>query len=190
MKKPLLWAHISGYLLMGLMSIASAKSRTQRQVSAKTQAFKNRVHRQAQSLKNRTHRQLSTKAKSLVRTAKQHLGEAYIYGDVGYWGYDCSGFVQTVFRKYGLKLPRNSRQQYRVGRPVAPQDLRMGDLLFFSSQPGSERVSHVAIVIGQGKMIHAARHMKRVVISKIDHPYYMKRLVAARRIEKLWHGTR
>lgn len=118
----------------------------------------------------------------ITRTARHYLGETYVYGDAGETGYDCSGLVQTVFRAHGVRLPRTSREQALWGQPVDLQDVRPGDLLFFSWQPGSKRVTHVGIALGHNRMIHASRFYKRVVISKVDTQYYTQRLLLARRL--------
>lgn len=126
---------------------------------------------------------IATPSESISRTARTYLGETYIYGDTGERGYDCSGFVQTVFRDNGYALPRTSKEQGNSGKPVKAADLRPGDLLFFSYKPGSKYITHVGIALDHNHMIHASRAHHRVVISKLDTKYYRNRLVATRRIK-------
>ena len=90
----------------------------------------------------------------VVADAKQYLGVPYVWGgDNPQSGLDCSGLVQRVYSDLGYDLPRVSYQQADAGRPVASLDkAQPGDILAFHSP-----VSHVAIYLGNGKMIEAPR---------------------------------
>ncbi|MEW5949329.1 MAG: C40 family peptidase [Thermodesulfobacteriota bacterium] len=125
-------------------------------------------------------------ANLLLATAKQLLGAPYRLGGVsGLSGIDCSGFVQKVFAKFGVHLPRSSREQIKVGMLVTNKfdwaKLRIGDVLFFRRSPSSGQIGHTGIYIGEGKMIHAARRDRSVTISSLEKPYYKKTFVAAKR---------
>lgn len=125
-------------------------------------------------------------ANLLLTTAKQLLGTPYRYGGVSVLGgIDCSGFVQKVFAKFGIELPRSSREQINVGMLVTNKfdwsKLRIGDVLFFRRSPSSGQIGHTGIYIGEGKMIHAARRDRSVTISSLEKPYYKKTFVAAKR---------
>jgi cell wall-associated NlpC family hydrolase len=100
----------------------------------------------------------------IIHDAKAQLGRTYKWGANGPFTYDCSGFTKAVFKKNGIKLPRISQEQAKVGRKVAQNQLKQGDLLFFDSKE-SPRVSHVGIYLGNGKFIHASTFHKRIVIS-------------------------
>lgn len=117
----------------------------------------------------------------IERTANAYLGEHYVWGDTGESGFDCSSFVQTVFRQSGYVLPRTSRQQVAWGTAVALQNVRPGDLLFFTTSPGSGRITHVGIAMHGNRMIHAAKGHHSVVISRWDSTYFLQRWYAARR---------
>jgi cell wall-associated NlpC family hydrolase len=119
---------------------------------------------------------------AIARTATAYLGEAYVWGDIGRSGYDCSSFVQAVFRQGGLTLPRSSRQQVQSGDAVALENVKPGDLLFFTTRIGDRRISHVGIALSGNRMIHAAKGPHHVVISRWDSRYYLERWVAARRV--------
>jgi cell wall-associated NlpC family hydrolase len=90
------------------------------------------------------------------------LGCPYVWAGASPSGFDCSGFVLYVYKKVGVSLPHSSRMQYGCGQPVSRGDLQPGDLIFFYSP-----ISHVAIYIGDGKMIHAAGTGKDVRISSV-----------------------
>ena len=86
--------------------------------------------------------------------AKQFVGNPYVHGGTSLTkGADCSGFTQSVFKHFGIKLPRTASSQAKVGKKVSFSELELGDLVFYSN--GGSRISHVAIYIGNGKIVHA-----------------------------------
>jgi cell wall-associated NlpC family hydrolase len=89
-----------------------------------------------------------------VAEAARHVGQPYVYGANGPRAFDCSGFVQYVFSRVGLSLPRTSAAQAAVARPVAQRDRRPGDLIMMAPRG---RVSHVGIYAG-GNTMWVARH--------------------------------
>jgi cell wall-associated NlpC family hydrolase len=111
----------------------------------------------------------------VVATARQFLGVPYVWGGTDpRTGLDCSGLTQLVYAKLGIDLPRVSWQQAKAGRPVAGMaDARPGDLLAFNSP-----VSHIAIYIGDGKMIEAPRPGKSVQVSEVyERPTAIRRVL-------------
>lgn len=112
---------------------------------------------------------------AIVDEAKKYLGVPYVWGGTDPTsGLDCSGLVQLVYEKFGVDLPRVSYQQARVGSPVASLDqARPGDILAFGSP-----VHHVAIYLGDGKMIEAPRPGKDVQISPVyETPTHIRRVL-------------
>ena len=99
--------------------------------------------------------------------------------------FDCSGFVQFVFSRHGVELPRTSYQQASAGR-AAPREiaaLQPGDLMFFATE--GWRVDHVAIYAGDGRIIHASAGSGRVRYDDIDTDrgeWFLKRFVTSRRV--------
>jgi len=116
----------------------------------------------------------------LVKTARRFLGVPYRWGGEDRKnGFDCSGLTMVCYRLNGLNLPRNSRMQYRTGKPVGRQSLRKGDLVFFATH-GGRRVTHVGMYAGGGKFIHAPRTGKTVRYANLNSSYWKKVYVGAR----------
>ena len=95
--------------------------------------------------------------KNLLNTARRFLGVSYIWGGRSAKGFDCSGFVQTVYRLNGISLPRDADMQFKAGEGLGTsiRKLRAGDLLFFSSN--GNKITHVAIYTGKNEeFIHSS----------------------------------
>ena len=117
---------------------------------------------------------------ALVGTALALRGVPYRNGGADPNGFDCSGFTQYVFSQYGLSLPREVREQYRVGKSVKEEDLAPGDILFFTTtDPGP---SHVAIAIGGDQFVHAPSSTGVVRVEHLSSSYWSPRYLGARRI--------
>lgn len=92
--------------------------------------------------------------KSVQRTAEQFLGTSYLWGGKTAYGFDCSGFVQTVFWLNDIHLPRDAWQQAEQSRPLdSGEELRTGDLVFFTS---TDKIDHVGIVCDGQRFIHCS----------------------------------
>jgi cell wall-associated NlpC family hydrolase len=131
-------------------------------------------------------RAASASAARVLATAKQFLGTRYRYGgDTPAEGFDCSGFVQYVYGRHGVELPRTSRLQSSAGvsLPLEVGSLRPGDLLLFAST--GSRVNHVAIYVGDNQILHSSAGAGGVVYDDLSTPrgkWYLKRHVASRRV--------
>ncbi len=123
----------------------------------------------------------SSKAQAIVEKAHEQLGKSYVWGAEGPNSFDCSGLVHHVYGENGIKTPRVSRDQYKVGGSVSKSNLQPGDLIF-SSTDSSRRVTHVGIYVGDGKMIHAPN--SKGVVKKVDMNtnYWNSVFVGAKRI--------
>jgi cell wall-associated NlpC family hydrolase len=119
-------------------------------------------------------------APAVVRTALALRGTPYRNGGSDPGGFDCSGFVQWIFNEHGVRLPREVRDQFSVGRTVNLADVEAGDLLFFETV--SRGASHVGIALGGGEFIHAPSSRGVVRIERYGADYWASRFVAARRI--------
>jgi hypothetical protein len=128
----------------------------------------------------------SVSAASLVRTANRYHGIRYAYGGASPTkGFDCSGFVQYVFARHGVDLPRTSRQIAEMGEPVSLDggELREGDLLFFAGN--GTRIDHVAIYLGEDRIIHSTASGGGVRVESLRSArgeWFERRLVTARRV--------
>ncbi len=121
-----------------------------------------------------------TTGSNIVATAKRYLGVPYLWGGSSPSGFDCSGFVQYVFKQHGISLPRTSKEQWTVGTSVSKANLQIGDLVFFSNTYTSG-ISHLGIYVGNGEFIHASSS-KGVVISSLSNSYWASHYTGAKRI--------
>lgn len=122
----------------------------------------------------------SSKASAVIATAKKYIGVPYLWAGSTPSGFDCSGFVQYVFKAHGISLNRTAATQYRHGTYVSKSNLQPGDLVFFQNTYKAG-ISHVGIYIGDGKFIHASSS-KGVTISNLSSSYYVSHYYGARRI--------
>ena len=112
--------------------------------------------------------------KAILDTAFTQMGVPYIYGANGGGAYDCSSFVQYVYKKsLNITLPRVSYEQASFGQKASIKQLRAGDLVAFDSL-NKGRISHIGIYIGNNQFIHASSGYKKVVVSELDG-YYAKK---------------
>jgi hypothetical protein len=97
------------------------------------------------------------------------IGTSYQWGGVTPWGADCSGLVQSVFALHGVQLPRDAWQQARVGRATAGgiDAARTGNLLFFSDRPDAH-ITHVAIALGERRVVHLALGRGGYAVERLD----------------------
>jgi len=124
----------------------------------------------------------------LLDTARGFLGTPYVWGGVGRRGLDCSGFVNAVYARHGYDLPRVSRDQFRVGVKTPRSRLAAGDLLFFVSTPGTKKITHVGMYVGDDEFIHAASGKGKVTYDRLTSRYYSQRFAGARRFLSLKPG--
>ena len=81
-------------------------------------------------------------------------------------GADCSGFVLSVFRNYGISLPHSSRAQANCGTKISLSELKPGDLVFYGNRSG---INHVAIYVGGGQVVHASNPRVGITISGVSY---------------------
>lgn len=120
---------------------------------------------------------------SLIDIAMDYIGVPYRFGGSSLSGIDCSAYVQMVYRYFSIDLPRTAREQFKAGVKVSKKELRIGDLIFFRTY--AKYPSHVGIYVGEGKMIHASSRNKKVTITSINEPYYVRRYIGAVRLPEI-----
>jgi cell wall-associated NlpC family hydrolase len=118
---------------------------------------------------------VSGRAGVALKYALKQIGDRYVFGAAGTVTWDCSGLTMRAFQAAGVSLPHSSAAQSRMGKKVALNALKPGDLLFYGRP-----VSHVGIYMGGGKMVHAPRSGSRVKVAS-SGSLGKKPLVGARR---------
>lgn len=104
--------------------------------------------------------------KALVNIALQFVGNPYVYGGTSLTnGADCSGFVMSVFKEFGYDLPRVAAAQYEASQKKDISQMETGDLVFY----GAGGINHVALYIGDGKVVHALNSNKGIVITDYNY---------------------
>jgi hypothetical protein len=122
--------------------------------------------------------------RDIIQPAQSYLGSAYCRGGTGESCFDCSGFVTAIFRPHFTDLPRMSRQMAQMGHAVSQDELMPGDLVFYTTGPRPEIITHVAIFMGQDSIIHAISDgpNRGVTVTPLSARYWRTRYHSARRI--------
>jgi len=153
------------------------------------------VEQSAQYIKNGLQYDLDINLNSLVSYSKTFLGTPYLWGGTSpaklntsgkylSGGFDCSGFVQYVYKHFGMNLPRITMDQINKGTSININNLISGDLVFFTTNLASpNEVSHVGIYIGNNKFIHCPKPGDVVKISELT-AYYKDNFVIGKRVIK------
>lgn len=119
----------------------------------------------------------------IVKESNTYLGTPYLWGGTTRNGIDCSAFVKNVYLSVGIKLPRVSQNQAKVGKTITLDKIRKGDLIFFETDKNRPNtVSHVGIYLGSGNLIHASSKNKKVVIVPLNQGYFLSKIVIIKRI--------
>ena len=127
--------------------------------------------------------------KQILETAKTFLGVPYLWAGTSIKGVDCSGFSKSVYFLNGYMLLRNASQQYKTGEPVDVSEgldnLQPADLVFFgreATEEKPERITHVAIYMGDGKIIHSSQVVRINSLIEGEPDYYSRKPIRACRI--------
>ena len=122
----------------------------------------------------------SAVAYGITGTALGLRGAPYRNGGSDPSGFDCSGFVQYVYGRNGVRVPRTVVEQFRSGRDVDTVAMEPGDLVFFTTvTPGA---SHVGISIGGDEFVHAPSGYGEVRVERLSAPYWSTRFVGVKRV--------
>lgn len=103
----------------------------------------------------------------LCQYAKQFVGNPYVWGGTSLTkGADCSGFILSVFKNFGISVPRTSASQAGAGTKITMAEAQPGDLIFYAK---GGRINHVALYIGSGQVVHASSPKTGIKISKYNY---------------------
>jgi len=116
----------------------------------------------------------------IAQTAERFIGIPYKWGgNTVVDGLDCSGFSKAVYNLCGINIPRTAHEQYNAGDGIDKADMDEGDLVFFGES--KNRITHVGVYVGNGKMVHAPKRGDDIKIAKISDAYFANRFIGARR---------
>lgn len=121
----------------------------------------------------------SKQGAQIVATGKKYLGVPYVFGGTTPKGFDCSGFLQYVFKENGFNIPRLADEQYKLGKSAQTSQLQAGDLVFFTTyEPGP---SHCGIYVGSGNFMHASSS-KGIRVDSLSNEYWRPRFLGGKKI--------
>ena len=107
---------------------------------------------------------------AIVNKAKEYLGNKYVYGGTSLTkGIDCSGFMMRIYEMFGYSITRTSRSQATQGKQISKDELKPGDLVFYGRGSSVSSIYHVAMYIGNGKIIHASNPRSGIKISNMNY---------------------
>jgi cell wall-associated NlpC family hydrolase len=119
-----------------------------------------------------------TRGQAIARLAKNYVGTPYVWAGSTPSGFDCSGFVMYLYARLGISVPHSSYAQWDIGRHVARNDMRPGDIVFFGT-------GHVGIWLGDGRFIHSPHTGDVVSIDSIRSGWYAETFSGAVRLPGL-----
>ncbi|MBT8101754.1 MAG: C40 family peptidase [Gammaproteobacteria bacterium] len=110
--------------------------------------------------------------------AVDQVGVPYRYGGSTPGGFDCSGLVQYSYSQAGKRVPRTTGQLWSSTIAVQPNEMRVGDVLFFKV---GGKMSHVGLYLGRQRFVHAPSSGRRVAVASLDSPFYKSAFMRAGR---------
>jgi cell wall-associated NlpC family hydrolase len=111
--------------------------------------------------------------------ALEQVGVPYRFGGNSPRGFDCSGLVHYAYLRAGVSVPRTTTQLWTAAEPVARDELRAGDLLFFRIDG---KMSHVGLYLGERRFVHAPQSGRTVSVASLETPFYRQALIRAGRV--------
>ena len=156
----------------------AAARQTQTQTQNQVKNTQKAVEQPKTETKVQTSASGSGKGQNIANFALNFVGNPYVWGGTSLTrGADCSGFVMSVYANFGIGLNRTSRAQDSNGYAVSMSELQPGDLVFYAANGRS--ISHVAIYIGGGRVVHASTPRTGIIVSSVYHqsPCCARRIV-------------
>ena len=142
-----------------------------------------KIKQETAKKRGKEYRATKIEQRLLLQYAKFYKGGRYVWGGTTPNGFDCSGYVQYVYKKQNIYLPRTAYEQSQVGEKIDMLSLKKGDLVFFLTDKSRKiPVTHVGIYIGDGNFIHAASQKDGIIISPLMFGHYSETFVEARRM--------
>ena len=138
------------------------------------------IHEEIKTLTQSPELTSLTLTERLILFAKKMRDIPYKFGGSGFFGIDCSGYVQKVFGFLNIPLPRTAREQFNIGESILKEELSIGDLVFFRTYASFP--SHVGIYLGNDLFIHASSRGRKVTIDSLETPYYSSRFIGGKRL--------
>ncbi|MBQ2705963.1 MAG: C40 family peptidase [Agathobacter sp.] len=165
-----------GYVASEYVSVETvynyAESKEEERARLEAEAAAKKQQQASSSSNKHYNAPASKEGQAVVDYAVQFVGNPYVWGGTSLTnGADCSGFVMKVYEAFGVSLPHSSYQQRSVGYAVSASDVRPGDIICYSG--------HVAIYIGDGKIVHASNRKEGI---KISYNWQYRQVLAIRRI--------
>jgi cell wall-associated NlpC family hydrolase len=125
------------------------------------------------------HGQESSPGHRAAIVALEQVGVPYRYGGQSPRGFDCSGLVHYAYQYAGVSIPRTTTQLWTAARPVADDELKAGDLLFFRIDG---KMSHVGLYLGDQRFVHAPQSGRTVAVASLEAPFYRQALIRGGRV--------
>ncbi len=122
--------------------------------------------------------------KDIIQKGESLIGTPYKLGGVSPGGFDCSGFINFLYKPFVPDIPRISRQIASFGTPVNRDAVKPGDLIFFATGSSSRTITHVAVYIGQNSILHAISNGpdRGVTVTSLTAGYWKSRYFSAARV--------
>jgi gamma-D-glutamyl-L-lysine dipeptidyl-peptidase len=124
------------------------------------------------------------KGEDLVLAARMFLELPYLWAGASGFGFDCSGFIHSLYSHFGVDIPRDTMDQMKSGTVVQRSELAPGDLIFFAYDQGKGKIHHVAMYAGDGMIIHSPKSERSVELIPLTTKEYAVEYAGARRILK------
>ena len=119
---------------------------------------------------------------AVLETGKKYIGVPYVFGGTTPKGFDCSGFLQYIFKENGITIPRLADEQYLLGKKAKTTELVAGDLVFFTTYEAG--ASHCGIYVGNGEFLHTSSS-RGVRIDSLNNVYWAPRFYGAKKIVEI-----